>query len=217
MCPQNQGKTTGKTDKKILIMVFDLFISHSSEDKDTVVRPLAELLKKQGVKVWYDEFVLKIGDGIMQEIDRGLGSCRFGVVVLSESFFLKEWPRRELDGLAAREIQEGTNLILPVWHEISYARILSFSPLLASRLGVSTQNGLPFVAKEIAKVLRSAPEPSVPQPLKVPLLQSFTIFDAEEKGCPNCSGKVVINSMASESGEFAIGNCEKCGWEDYYP
>lgn len=42
----------------------DLFISHSSEDKDDFVRPLANLLNEYGLKVWYDEFELKIGTSL---------------------------------------------------------------------------------------------------------------------------------------------------------
>ena len=40
---------------------YDVFISHASEDKDEVVRPLASALIDEGLTVWYDEFELKIG------------------------------------------------------------------------------------------------------------------------------------------------------------
>src|SRR6185312_12727621 len=43
---------------------FDVFISHASEDKNEVVRPLAEALRKGGLEVWYDEFELRIGDSL---------------------------------------------------------------------------------------------------------------------------------------------------------
>ena len=39
-------------------MLYDVFISHASEDKDGFVRPLAEALQKHRVEVWYDEFSL---------------------------------------------------------------------------------------------------------------------------------------------------------------
>ena len=42
---------------------YDLFLSHSAKDK-AVVRPLAERLRKDGVKVWFDEWVLKPGDSL---------------------------------------------------------------------------------------------------------------------------------------------------------
>ena len=43
---------------------YDVFISHASEDKEEVARPLAEALRKNGLSVWYDEFELKIGDSL---------------------------------------------------------------------------------------------------------------------------------------------------------
>ena len=38
----------------------DIFLSHSAKDK-AVVRPLAERLRQDGLKVWFDEWVLKPG------------------------------------------------------------------------------------------------------------------------------------------------------------
>ena len=35
----------------------DVFLSHSSKDK-AVVRPLAERLRQDGLKVWFDEWLL---------------------------------------------------------------------------------------------------------------------------------------------------------------
>jgi hypothetical protein len=83
---------------------FDVFISHASEDKDEVVRPLAYALQASGLGVWYDEFELRIGDSLRRKIDRGLVSSRFGVVVLSKAFFGRGWPEYELDGLVTRRV-----------------------------------------------------------------------------------------------------------------
>ena len=60
----------------------DLLISHASEDKDEIVRPLANALVEKGVKVWYDEFEMKIGDSLRRKIDKGLANSRFGIVVI---------------------------------------------------------------------------------------------------------------------------------------
>ena len=40
---------------------YDVFLSPSAKDK-AVVRPLAERLRQDGLKVWFDEWVLKPGD-----------------------------------------------------------------------------------------------------------------------------------------------------------
>ena len=78
---------------------YDAFISHASEDKEELVRPLADALVERGLKVWYDEFNLTVGDSLRRSIDKGLAKSRFGIVVLSSSFFAKNWTQYELDGL----------------------------------------------------------------------------------------------------------------------
>ena len=98
----------------------DVFIAHASEDKEAVARPLANRLRERGYRVWYDEFQLKVGMSLRRSIDKGLVGSRFGVVILSPSFFAKEWPQRELDGLVARETSGEPGRILPVWHEVDH-------------------------------------------------------------------------------------------------
>jgi hypothetical protein len=157
------GEARLKSSKHMEVEVsakIDVFISHASEDKDAVARPLAEELKRRGFSVWYDEYVLKLGDSLPTEIDRGLANSRFGVVILSPRFFAKNWPRRELDGLAEREVRGGRKVILPVWHEVDAADVEKHSPTLAAKLAVSTSQGLGTVVQKIAEVLqpgRSSP------------------------------------------------------------
>jgi hypothetical protein len=132
---------------------YDAFICHASEDKEEIVRPLAEKLIELGFKIWYDEFELKVGDSLRQSIDRGLAISEYGIVVLSEAFFAKNWPQYELNGLVAREI-EGRKVILPVWHRIDKAEILKYSPPLADKVAaVYPQLSLDEIAEKLADVL----------------------------------------------------------------
>lgn len=132
---------------------FDFFISHASEDKDSFVRNLAEELQLLGAKVFYDEFTLKIGDSLRRNIDRGLATSRFGVVVLSEHFFKKEWPARELDGLVAQEVA-GRTRILPIWHKVSKDEVASCSPTLADKVALNTSlRSFKEIAKELCALL----------------------------------------------------------------
>jgi hypothetical protein len=106
---------------------WDVFISHATEDKAAIARPLAEALRAKGLRVWYDEFSLTVGDGLRKKIDEGLAKSRFGVVVLSKRFFEKHWPEQELNGLATREV-DGKKVILPVWHEVGFKDVREYSP-----------------------------------------------------------------------------------------
>lgn len=116
----------------------DVFISHASEDKDGFVRPLAEALATRGVRVWYDEFKLKVGDSLRRSIDRGLAGSRYGIVVLSTAFFSKNWPQYELDGLVTKEVNGGEKVILPIWHEVSKDTVMQYSSSLADKLALNT-------------------------------------------------------------------------------
>jgi len=136
---------------------WDVFISHASEDKDEIARPLAEALKKARLRLWYDEFSLNVGDSLRESIDRGLARSKYGVVILSEKFFEKHWPTKELNGLATREV-DGVKVILPVWHKITHAQVRGFSPMLADRVGVSTDKGSDHVVEQLLRAIKSAPK-----------------------------------------------------------
>ena len=134
---------------------FDVFISHASEDKDEVVRPLAEALRNGGLDVWYDEFEMKIGDSLRRKIDSGLARSRFGVVVLSKAFFGKGWTNYELDGLVTRFVT-GEQIILPIWHNITKQQVIEYSPSLADKLARSTtSHTVEEIAQEIIGVIRN--------------------------------------------------------------
>jgi hypothetical protein len=132
---------------------FDVFISHASEDKEDVARPLSEVLIARGLRVWLDEQELMLGDVLGRKIDEGLARSRFGVVILSPYFFAKHWPRRELDGLVARETTDGVKVILPIWHNTTQVQVTAESPTLGARLAVDTVQGIDAVANEIEKVV----------------------------------------------------------------
>ena len=52
-------------------MDWDAFISHASEDKDQIARPLYLQLQKLGLRIWFDEFTLTVGDSLRGSIDKG--------------------------------------------------------------------------------------------------------------------------------------------------
>jgi hypothetical protein len=135
-------------------MKYDVFISHASEDKDRVARPLAAALRQAEIRVWYDEFTLQIGDSLSESIDFGLAGSRYGVVIISKQFLKKAWTKRELRGLVSREIASRGRVLLPVWHEVSKEEVLAVSPPLADVLAVSTSRGLGHVARKILEVVR---------------------------------------------------------------
>jgi hypothetical protein len=186
--------------------VHDLFISHASEDKETVARPLTLELQRRGYTVWLDQFELRLGDSLSRTIDRGLAESRYGAVILSKYFFAKRWPERELTGLVSREMSSGAKVILPIWHEVSHADVLKYSPSLADRLSVSTSLGLSNVADEIAAVLGAPLGPHVNSSRDAASVVTHT---AKRKPPPRFSrlkrsGAFVMVAIAFASGSASV-------------
>lgn len=132
---------------------WDVFVSHAGPDKDTVVRPLADALTDRGLRVWYDEFELRIGDSLRRKIDAGIARSRFGIVVLSASFFAREWPQYELDGLVTMSLT-GRQVLLPLWHGVTKDEVIAQSPTLADRVALRTADlTIQEIADEIVAVV----------------------------------------------------------------
>ena len=135
-------------------MLYDVFISHASEDKEEFVRPLAKALCAKNVAVWFDEFELKVGVSLRQSIDLGLSKSRFGIVVLSKAFFDKKWSQWELDGLVQREMSSSDPVLLPIWLDVSHADVLVFSPSLADKYALQVKLGFTQIISELLRVIK---------------------------------------------------------------
>ncbi|HEY6303620.1 MAG TPA: toll/interleukin-1 receptor domain-containing protein [Terriglobales bacterium] len=131
---------------------WDAFISHASEDKKSFVEPLARALQQRGLRIWYDDFALRVGSSLRESIDFGLAKSRYGIVVLSRNFFAKDWTHRELAGLMAME-EGGAGVILPVWHNVTQEQVRSFSPIMADRVAAKSADGLGKVVETLLRAI----------------------------------------------------------------
>lgn len=143
----------GNFGEEPIIRKYDVFISHASEDKDEIVRPLAKSLQSKGLNVWYDEFELRIGDSLRQKIDKGLANSRFGIVVLSKNFIRKGWTNYELDGIITKSIN-GQQIMHPIWHKITKQEVIDYSPSMADKVARNTATyTIDEIAEEISEVI----------------------------------------------------------------
>ncbi len=81
-------------------------------------------------------------------------------MILSPHFFSKNWPQRELKGLAAREVAAPDGkVILPVWHKISYGEVLGHSPTLADKVSGKTDGGIDALADALSLAIKKSSPP----------------------------------------------------------
>jgi hypothetical protein len=128
-------------------------ISYAHEDR-AIARELRDDLGRD-YDVWFDDDKLKVGDSLFEQISRGLGTCDFGVVILSPSYIAKTWTTRELSGLMA--VQDRTKkVLLPVWKNIDRAAVARFSPIMADMVAAIASEGVPAVAARLRSAIDAA-------------------------------------------------------------
>lgn len=132
---------------------YDVFISHAWEDKEGFVDEFVAELEKLGIKVWYDKQRIKWGDSMRARIDDGLKKSKFGIAVISPDYIAdgKYWTKAELDGLFQLESVNG-KMLLPIWHNITKQQVMNYSPIIASKLAMTTAS---MTAGEIAIEMKS--------------------------------------------------------------
>jgi small GTP-binding protein len=73
---------------------YDVFLSHSSKDK-AVVHALAERLRADGLRIWFDDWELPDGDNNPAKIEEGLAHSRALVLCMSSHAFGSDWAKLE--------------------------------------------------------------------------------------------------------------------------
>lgn len=92
---------------------FDVFLSHNAMDK-AKVRRLAERLKAAGLRVWFDEWIIRPGDDIFLAIERGLESSRTMILCLSANAVNSGWVSAERSTVLFRDPTNAGRRFVPV-------------------------------------------------------------------------------------------------------
>jgi hypothetical protein len=90
-----------------------VFISHRGEDIALAER-LAIQLRRAGFEVWLDEWIINVGDSIIEKINEGLENARFLVLCYSEVGVSSPWMSREWMATLARQLNGYEVKVLPV-------------------------------------------------------------------------------------------------------
>jgi hypothetical protein len=137
----------------LAVVGYDVFVSYASEDAE-VAEAIVSGFGDAGLRVWHDRSILGIGDHLLRDIDQALAGSRFGVAILSPTYFEKEYTTHELELMAERELA-GDIVILPVWHKVTQEYVYQKWPRLAGRLATSTDAGLQQCVSDLRRAITS--------------------------------------------------------------
>jgi len=133
------------------------FISHDSRDKAELVREIASNLQKMLCPVWYDEYSLVPGASLRASIEKGIKECKKCVLILSPNFLSNGgWTKAEFDSIFTREILDQSDLIVPVWDNVSQREVYEYSPRLADKVAIPSSLGAEEVARQVLRAINIA-------------------------------------------------------------
>jgi TIR domain len=90
-----------------------LFLSHSSIDKP-IAKRMAMELQQHGLEVWLDEWEVRLGDSLIEKIEKGIATSGYLIAILSNNSISSPWVQKELNVAIAREIVERKVFVLPI-------------------------------------------------------------------------------------------------------
>jgi hypothetical protein len=91
----------------------DIFISHSSRDKEAALQ-LALTLNFCSIDVWLDDWELEVGQSLTDEIAKAMDNSRFIAILITENYNKTVWTKTEYKKALAREQKENRTVMLPL-------------------------------------------------------------------------------------------------------
>jgi hypothetical protein len=102
-------------DRQTAVQDIDVFISHSSTQRDWV-EALADNLQRAGKSVFLDIWRLVPGRDFIEGLREGLAACRSSILVVSPEALQSGWVREEYEILKRRQAKDPKFTIVPIIH-----------------------------------------------------------------------------------------------------
>lgn len=113
----------------------EIFLCHSSEDKNSLARPFYNELDRLNISVWYDEAEIHIGDSLLDKIQYGLSRSKYCVVLITPHFMRKDnsYGRAEFKSAIQKQISTGLVSLHAILVGVAYDEFAAKFPLLSER------------------------------------------------------------------------------------
>jgi hypothetical protein len=131
----------------------DAFISFATEDSDFATE-LAIELKRNGLSIWFAPLSLKVGEKLLDSIEKGIDSSNYGVLLISDHYLEKGWTNYEMDILLRQSIEKNKT-ILPIWHGVTKEQVETRHSGLAGIVAVTNTTSIHKVAMKLIEAMSS--------------------------------------------------------------
>lgn len=132
--------------------LYHYFISHSTQDQLSFVKPLVQALEQKGLRIWFSGKDIGKGNSIARSINHGIPASQSWIVVFSKNAlqnFTYSWVEREVDTII--EFEGANRLIIPIYLGVSPEEVKQTYPLMARNLGLRASNGMAQIVERLVK------------------------------------------------------------------
>jgi len=195
-----------------------VFISHNKADK-AIARAVGAQLLLLGVDVWFDEWSIEPGDSIPAEINAGLGSFTYLVLIWSANAASSRWVQGELDSATMRLMSSGDARVIPCLLDST-----ALPPLIAPFKGIDfadVPQGIDDLCNAAAGTLtRKKRLLAIQKALEA---MDVEWFDHPELPplpcCPGCGADTSALKRGTSTDfdhdrSYWWVKCRECGWEE---
>ena len=110
---------------EFLTKKYKMFLCHSRHDKSFADR-LANDIQESEIHLWYDKWNIKVGDSIVDKIDKGIKKSEYLGIVISSSSLKSGWVKKELNSAIMEELEKKKVVVLPILIEDVWDVVPSF-------------------------------------------------------------------------------------------
>lgn len=133
--------------------MYDVFLCHASEDKETIAKPLYDELEKLGLTVFLDQEDIKWGESLVDVINKALYKSKYVIAIITDKSIEKSWPQKEINAVLNQEIKAGTNKLLPLISG-NEEELLTANFLMSDKLFKTWKNNPEELATEVGRLIK---------------------------------------------------------------
>jgi TIR domain/AAA-like domain len=216
-------------DASVGRFAYHVFLSHNGSEKEWV-RGLAKRLRDSGLRVFFDEDSVALGEDIVTSIERGLRLSRHILLVLSPQALSSQWVALEWATTIYRDPDAAQRTLIPILRKecdipLPLARLKRLDATGAN-WDAQLQQLLASIDRESVALKSTESSPIIPAPTRVPTTPAPTRMLANQHWLPAPGGALPLNSpvyihrradselenlVAVETGVLGVQGCRQAG------
>ncbi|MDM8555742.1 TIR domain-containing protein [Desulfococcaceae bacterium HSG7] len=131
---------------------YDVFISYASE-YSFFAKILFNVLKRAGLRVWFDKKAMKAGDLLDEEIKKGIKASSKMIAIWAPEYFEKKWPIFETEIKIDSDNSTNQHTLIPIWLKGCELPAKYHELLNIISIDIATESNFLSFFKELLKAL----------------------------------------------------------------